>query len=373
MAIPDRSSAGGSLKRSAILINLLFLSLSLSACGADLGSALPTRAATAAAPLLLAAVPGSLPATFTPNAQAIQAGIVAAATPTPTATLEPTPTLKPTATASATPAPLAFTDFFPAPVDAFYLDGPPEAVDCAGRGLVYRSAFPSAVDGRWRNYHAYLPPCYGSDYPVLYLFHGSIQTDSHWLELGLAAYAGNGIAAGRYPPFVVIMPYNDRLGNMTSGGPHSIEGIVVDDLLPYIAAGYCIWDAPEGRSIGGISRGGYWALEIAFSHPGLFGAVAGHSSHLRLETDPPRYNPLVTYASADLSRLRIWLDRGEIDFLRAGQDALHDSLAAAGIRHDYVIHPGGHSDVYWAGHLPEYLDWQAAAWPRDRALYPPCA
>jgi enterochelin esterase-like enzyme len=168
------------------------------------------------------------------------------------------------------------------------------------------------------------------------------------------------------------MPFSDELGNLSSGGEKSIEGITVDALLPYVEGHYCAWAEAPGRSIGGISRGGYWALMIAFLHPDKFGAVSGHSSHLRYETDPAQYNPLSTYAAADLADMRIWLDWGERDFLRTGQAQLRDALTAAGIEHEAFINNGGHSDRYWRIHLGEYLDWHAAAWPRDRQDYPLC-
>jgi enterochelin esterase-like enzyme len=207
---------------------------------------------------------------------------------------------------------------------------------------------------------------------VLYLIHGSIQEDTHWLDLGLAQYADAGIEQGRYPPFIVVMPNSGYLGNLSSGGEKSIEGIIVNYLLPFVDHNFCSWSEARGRNIGGISRGGYWALEIAFSNPDLFGATAGHSTHLRLETDPEKYNPLATYAWADLRNMRIWMDRGEKDFLRTGQEQLHASLEAAGITHEYQVNPGGHSDVYWTDHIGDYLDWHSASWPRERELYPPC-
>lgn len=168
------------------------------------------------------------------------------------------------------------------------------------------------------------------------------------------------------------MPYNGSIGNSTSGNDHSIEGITVNYLIPYIDATYCSWQAAAGRGIGGISRGGYWALEIAFRHTDLFSAVSGHSSHLRFETDEARYNPLATYARADLSHMRIWLDWGETDFLRPGQQQLHQSLADAGIIHQAFVNSGGHNDAYWLAHLAEYLNWHTAVWPRNRGNYPPC-
>lgn len=309
-----------------------------------------------------------MPATFTPMPPASMAIAVTAnslASPTPEPTSTPFPTL----------TPVIYSGSFPQPIEAPYIESPPIMTECDGTGAVFQSHFPSQVGGSRRNYHVYLPPCYGQDgrvYPVVYLIHGSIQTDSHWLDLGLARYIDEGIVSGRYPPFIAIMPYSGRLGNISSGGWNSIEGVTLGYLLPYIDDTYCTWKEAAGRSIGGISRGGYWALEIAFNNPELFGAVSGHSSHLRFATDPEKYNPLATYATADLTNMRIWMDRGEKDFLRPGQNQLHQSLEETGIPHEYRVNPGGHSDVYWADHLAEYIDWHTALWPQDRQAYPPC-
>ena len=303
-----------------------------------------------------------VPVTFTPAGLSFQAGITTrAVTPTPI----PTITAQPSAT------PLVLPAVFPKLTNVSFRAAPPETVPCGDQGLTFRGSTPDKNIA----YHAYLPPCYGLEgraYPVVYLIHGSIQNDSHWLDLGLAEYADAGINSGRYPPFIAIMPYSGRLGNISSGGPKSVEGNTIGDIIPAIDSLFCTWNEAAGRSIGGISRGGYWALEIAFRNPALFGAVSGHSSHLRHETDPARYNPLTTYATADLAHTRIWLDRGEKDFLRVGQDQLHESLTSAGIPHEYRVNPGGHGDAYWAEHLPEYLDWHLALWPHDGEVYPSC-
>lgn len=338
----------------------------LAGCATPVES-VPTSVPLAALPPTLAATPSAMPPTWTPTV-----------TPSPTATNTPTPTTTPTATATptatSTPTPNPVPDYMVGGfVQAPYLEEPPGSVACDGTGILFRSGYPSEMG--WRYYTAYLPPCYGQQgrtYPVLYLFHGSIQTDSHWADLGLPQLVDEGIADGRYPPFIVIMPYNDDLGNKTSGGERSIEGITVNALLPYIDQTFCTWAEPAGRSIGGISRGGYWALMIAFRHTDLFTSVSGHSSHLRYETDKAEYNPLSTYAEADLTDMRIWLDWGEKDFLYFGQKTLHESLTEAGIAHDVHMNEGGHNEWYWLDHIAEYLDWHAAAWPLDAAAYPPC-
>jgi enterochelin esterase-like enzyme len=358
--------------RKLIKIGKLF-SLLILLTGCDLleTQPLPTYAPKAIAPeVRIDLAEKDVPATFT--AEALVHTIVTNQ-PTLTPVPKPTPTLH--VTPEPSPTPVVLAALFPQQTGAPNLETLPRTTACNGKGDVFQSRFPSEEGGGWRNYHVYLPSCYGQDgrtYPLVYLIHGSIQTDSHWLDLGLATYADEGIASGRYPPFIAIMPFSGVMGNISSGGSKSIEGVTINYLLPFIESNFCAWKEAAGRTIGGISRGGYWALEIAFSHPELFSAVSGHSSHLRFETDPAKYNPLATYATADLSVMRIWLDRGEKDFLRPGQDQLHNRLTEVGISHEYRINPGGHSDAYWAEHLPEYLDWHAANWPKERNLYPVC-
>ena len=326
---------------------------------------LPTVAAVAMVPTTAVLQPMLiLPPTFTPSPQ-----------PTPTLRATPTATPTPSVTPSSTPQPtLEPTATVLAALPA--RDLPPTSVPCGGGGYIFQGHFPSQVADPERRYTAYLPPCYGENgrsYPTLYLFHGSIQTESHWLDLGLAQYLDEGIVNGRFPPLIVIMPFNGNLGNISSGGPNSIEAVTINELLPFVESHFCTWRDRAGRSLGGISRGGYWALMIAFRHTDLFTAVSGHSSHLRYETDSEKYNPLSTYAEADLSQMRIWLDWGETDFLRTGQQQLDASLTAAGIAHQTTVNGGGHNDGYWRAHLQEYLDWQTAVWPRDPVLYPPCS
>lgn len=337
--------------------------------------------ATVAAVTVPSTSPPGIPAAFvklppTSTHVYVQPPTIESRTVPATAQPEASPTrLLPTRTPTPAPAEIIPDFIQEMPAQAVYLDTPPTTVDCGRHGLLLQSRFPSEIKGPWRAYHAYLPPCYGEDgrsYPTLYLFHGSIQNDSHWVDLGIVNHVETGIREGRYPPFMIIMPNNGQIGNNTSGNEHSIEGITVKELIPFVDRTFCTWDAAAGRSIGGISRGGYWALMIAFRHTDLFTAVSGHSSQLRYETDRAAYNPLSTYAEADLSNMRIWLDWGKIDFLRSGQAQLRDALQEISVNLEVHVNGGGHNDQYWLVHVQEYLDWHTAQWPLDRAEYPLC-
>ena len=85
----------------------------------------------------------------------------------------------------------------------------------------YRSR---ALDGRTRRVHVYTPPDYekkaGAKYPVLYLIHGSGDTDGCWTELGRAHYIlDNLIAQKKARPMIVVMPDAHALPPLPGAGP----------------------------------------------------------------------------------------------------------------------------------------------------------
>ncbi len=301
-----------------------------------ISSATPTIPAIAAAPTRPSATP-SRPAATRP------------AISTSTATFTPLPTATPTPTPTASPCP---------------------------PGQVQSGVFPSLLAGGESRYRIYLPPCYGLDgrrYPAVYLFAGNTQDESAWDTYGLDEAAEAAIRAGEIPPMLLVMADGGWLANTTSGGARSYEAHVLEALIPYIEANYCVWAEPAGRAIGGISRGGYWALEIAFRHPQLFVSVGGHSPALIDSHAGPEVNPQFTALSNDLGDLRIYIDIGADDYLLPSTLRLHEDMVAQGIAHTWMLNDGAHEDSYWPAHLAEYLRWYGEVWPSDRDQYPACA
>jgi enterochelin esterase-like enzyme len=225
-------------------------------------------------------------------------------------------------------------------------------------------------------YRIYLPPCYGLDgrvYPTLYLLPGNIHSDTIWDELGIDEAAENAILGQAIPPLLIVMPEGGQTANNTSGGPYSYEGVILNDLIPFIEATYCAWSEAAGRAIGGLSRGGYWALEIAFRHPAHFVSVGGHSAALLDIAAGPELNPQYTGLNNNLGSLRIYLDIGANDYVMANIRRLHEDMAAAGIPHTWVLNEGRHENAYWAAHIADYLTWYTTAWLGNRAEYPVCS
>ncbi len=285
------------------------------------------------------------------------------ATPTPTI-LPPTPT--PTSTPSPSPTPtMVSPPSTPTPTS------PLTAADvCADEeGEVLRGTFYSPTLGRSMRYRVYLPPCYDEAnrlFPVLYIFHGMGYTDSQWDVLGLDEAVDAGVRSGRLSPFIIVMPNAGSIANTTDGGPGSFETVVVEELMPFIADNFCTWETRRARAIGGLSRGGFWALEIALRHPTLFARVGAHSPGLFWDNAIPAYNPLYLASDAPgIERVQVYIDVGRSDWLRSGAQTMDRLLEERGIAHQFLLRPGEHSDAYWASHVAEYAAFYAQDWPRD--------
>lgn len=253
----------------------------------------------------------------------------------------------------------------------------PGATPCAAPGRIETGSFPSVTAGSTK-YRIYLPPCYGVDgrtYPTLYLLGGNIHTDAIWDELGVAEVAEAGILAEQWPPLLIVLPDGGWVANYSSGGPGSFESVIMNDLLPYIEQTYCAWAEPAGRAIGGLSRGGYWALEIAFRFPQEFASVGGHSAALLDAYAWPAVNPQYTGLSQNLGDLRIYFDIGAEDYVINNIRQLHLEMETAvpPIPHTWVLNEGRHEEAYWQTHIPDYLAWYTIPWLFDRSQYPACA
>jgi enterochelin esterase-like enzyme len=321
------------------------------------------------------------------------------ATETPVATLGATPTLtlSPTDAATDTPAPTntasatravsptpeveavaaitltpAMTPSIPASVTQA------SATNGFSTGQLITETIQSTVLGLSLPVHVYLPPCYDGErysYPALYLIQGSAFALGEWVVDGVPAVANEQMSKGTLAPFIVVMPGSDL--NASSGGKYlysssgkgSWEDFMVNELVPMIEAKYSTWASREGRAIGGISRGGYWSLQIAFTHPDMFSAVGGHSpsitSNMLIGTSA-NFSMLSFVKSMDsLKDMRISLDAGATDWAQAGVSKLSSDLDAQGITYTVSSGDGGHEDAYWSSRVPDYLTFYAANWPKE--------
>ena len=300
-----------------------------------------------------------------------------APTPSPAPSLPPTetpdtrptvtPIIPPTIAPTETPAPTATV----VPIKAAIAKLDNACNETAGQ--VLDGYFNSDIIGRRQHYFIYLPPCYDADskvrYPVVYLLHGIPMNERHWLDEGVAKAADKLFASGELPPFILVMPHGDgSIYTDTSGGAKSFEGVLVDELIPAIDDQYRTLADAEHRAIGGISRGGVWALEIAFSHPDLFDAVGGHSPALSVNRAAADYDPMTLAESAPIDQLRIFLDAGDRDWTRTGTQELSKILTDRYIPHTFTIGKGDHDYPYWATQVEAYLRFYGAPWKAEKIV-----
>jgi enterochelin esterase-like enzyme len=197
----------------------------------------------------------------------------------------------------------------------------------------------------------YLPPCYDLtrvSYPTVYLLHGYPYDESEWENLGAVTLADTEIAAGNWPPFMIIMPRQpEPLFTHSDGGPRSYEAELVDGLVSYIDLTYRTDPRPGARAIAGISRGGVWALEIGLRNPDVFDTLAAVSPALSQNNPRQAYDPFHIVRGLGPFPKRIYLTAGTGDWALEGTQAFSQLLNGVGIAHEMVIFKGTHQDESW--------------------------
>lgn len=150
--------------------------------------------------------------------------------------------------------------------------------------LVASTIVSSALHGQHKNFLIYLPPSYAKAptkrYPVLYLLHGSPGTDIDWKVGGNANGSADTLISYKdIPDLIMVFPDGNGRPKMTSEWANSfdqrqlIETFVVRDLVQYIDQHYRTLPDAAHRAIGGLSMGGFGAMNIAEHHPDVFGSV----------------------------------------------------------------------------------------------------
>lgn len=246
-------------------------------------------------------------------------------------------------------------------------------------GQVIASSITSeALEGEF-NYQLYLPPCFYQTlqrYPYVVLLHGTGYDETMWEELGAVTIMDQGIANGTLPPMVLVMPNGDFIAELNDQPEdRSYETIILDELIPALETDFCLWGNRDGRAIGGISRGGFWAFSIAFRHPELFSALGGHSPHFEVDNASPENNPLDLATNLSVAKLpmRIYIDHGVNDYVATNAQGMSEILTSNDIEHEYHTYDVGDHDMdYWTSHAAEYLAFYGQVWPTNIAELPSC-
>ena len=267
------------------------------------------------------------------------------------ATGTPTP---PTPTSTSTPA------LSPLPVTA--TPARPGRITCAEKtGTLEKDALNTPMLAKPLVYDLYLPPCYSSDvsirYPVLYLLHGQGYVDDQWIRLGAVSIADQLISSGETKPFIMVFPLDPATKQPSE---YNFEDVFVHQLIATIDDNHRTLTTPASREIGGISRGGAWALHLGLNHPELFGAIGGHSASIFYSDENSLQHILLTMPPAQMPR--IWLDAGDVDIELELIAPFENFMTQNNIPHEWHEFVGAHEEKYWSAHVYDYLEWYTREW-----------
>jgi predicted esterase len=124
---------------------------------------------------------------------------------------------------------------------------------------------------------------------------------------------------------------------------------------------------PKRVAIGGISMGGFGALDLGRIEPKRFCAVGGHSPAILLNESQNvlgGFDNAADFERHDLIRIArshspydapVWIDIGDRDQLRPAASKLARELQADGANVSFHVWPGSHDGRYWDAHFPQYL------------------
>ena len=207
-----------------------------------------------------------------------------------------------------------------------------------------------------RHVRVYTPPGYDANadtrYPVLYLFHGSGDDQSGWMEIGHAhLIMDNLLAQGKARPMLIVMP-NGHTGATGSANTASFERDLLEDVIPLVEKNYRVKADRLHRAIIGLSMGCGQSLTIGLNHLDQFAWVGGMSGYV--------YDGETTVAAAlndpqvNEKLKLLWIAIGKDDGALKNAKELDELLTRHHIKHEFLTTDGGHSWPVWRHHLPQF-------------------
>ncbi len=227
-----------------------------------------------------------------------------------------------------------------------------------------------------------LPPGYATHptvrYPSLYLLEGypAFGGPQAFVNVGnVAALEAVLVAEHKMAPTILVMPAGAPSLLVDTEWANGVrrdnawETFVARDLVAAISARFRALRSGASRGIGGLSEGGYGALNIAIHHPGEYRVIESWSGYTLADNIPAVFgrgaarrranSPALTIGPA-AARLRaartyIWFYCGTQDYNVGQNKAFARQLERLDIAHRFRIVPGNHNWGLWRSQLPAAL------------------
>lgn len=245
----------------------------------------------------------------------------------------------------------------------------------------------------------YLPDGYETEterrFPVVYFLHGMFGNERKWENRGMPDKLDGLIESGKAPRMIVVCPNGENSMYVNwKNGKADWKEFVRRDLVAAIDGRYRTVKERGSRGISGDSMGGYGALNIAFQHPDVFGAVSAHSAAIypvdpdglpdwiksRVDRWSPVFgapldtqhwegnNPLHLAATLKpdvLNSLSIYFDCGNRDdygFHTTNAD-LSGILDDRAVKHEFHLLNGGHGRRYFEQYAERSIEFHGRMFP----------
>jgi enterochelin esterase-like enzyme len=247
-------------------------------------------------------------------------------------------------------------------------------------GTVWEGRIPDRQVNDPRLADVYLPPDFSPTirYPVVIFLHGFWGSPSSFVDgLHLAEAADSEITAGRAQPFIGVMPPGGPMTKTTSDEWAGVwEDYIVRDVVPWVGAHF-LTDRAR-RAIGGLSAGGYGAVDIGLRHPTMFHTLESWGGYFRPFLDGPfahatqadlrAHTPalLVSRQAPQLHRLglRFFLSTGKSghgDVKARWTFEFADELAGLHLAHKLWVLPDAKRGHLFRTQLPAAIDYASPA------------
>lgn len=256
---------------------------------------------------------------------------------------------------------------------------PPQAEK--NTGLTFRvETFDSQAMQAVRSYGLVLPPAYYQNpekrYPVIVLLHGGHGSERDYQDKArLTSILHDLYQSRQLPPSIVITPDgNDERGSSPFWDPQYYDGmngkvstLIGLELVEVVKSRYRTFNTPSLWAIGGLSSGGWGALNIGLHHTDRFHIMFSHSGYFSIRSDPNNspFDFVQKIPSRTRKQLRVYLDAGQQDgeYLTSTEE-FHQQLNQLGIANQFNVFPGGHGIIggdtgwnYWHKHLSNSLSY----------------
>lgn len=202
----------------------------------------------------------------------------------------------------------------------------------------------------------YTPPGYNAKdkttYPVLYLFHGTTDTEETWTKVGRAnVILDNLIAQGKAKPMIIVMPYGRAYPTISksSGSLRNWDNLqefkkdFFGNIMPFVEKKYKTKNDKDSRAVAGFSGGGGTTLFLGLNNLDKFSYVCGFAAGM-LENEFERNNADF-FATPDVNKKLklLWLGVGKDDGLYNVNMKFMDVLKGKNIKYESFISDGGHT------------------------------